>query len=201
MARRMSKAERTLPSVFVAVMFAMVVLLLPTVLRPVDPLTNESAEFSPDAPPDENESIVAALNRGTTATSGSGDGVGDSPNTEAVAQGIEEDELVEAPPPPKGRASRGRCSGNPPRQVESVYGPPCVEAFVGTVASRGAKVIKVALGANGLDPGLLPIVVATAHDRGLRVAAHALGDGDAAAAAAAGCDLLAHTPLDRKSVV
>lgn len=71
----------------------------------------------------------------------------------------------------------------------------CVEAAVASAAGRGARVIKVAVAADGLDPMLLAVAVAAAHGRGLPVAAHALDDAAAAAAAAAGCDVLAHTPV------
>jgi imidazolonepropionase-like amidohydrolase len=71
----------------------------------------------------------------------------------------------------------------------------CVEATIADLAGRGARVIKLAIARDGLDPALVPIAVAAAHARGLRVAAHALGDPEAALAAAAGCDLLAHTPI------
>lgn len=72
----------------------------------------------------------------------------------------------------------------------------CVERAVGELADKGAGVIKVAIAENGLAPPLVKVAVAAAHARGLRVAAHALSDPEAATAAAAGCDLLAHTPID-----
>ncbi|HUR79107.1 MAG TPA: hypothetical protein VMZ22_14250 [Acidimicrobiales bacterium] len=112
----MSKAERTLPVVLAGSMFALVAVFLPSVLRPAEPPANESAEFSPDAPPDQNNSIVAALNRGSTGTAGDGEG-----------------EATDQPDgPPKRAPGKGVCYGkNPPRQVESVYSPPCAPAFVG----------------------------------------------------------------------
>ena len=72
----------------------------------------------------------------------------------------------------------------------------CVRTHAKNLAGRGAKLIKVAIGPSGLDPALVPVLVSTAHDLGLRVAAHALSDADAALAGAAGCDLLAHTPVE-----
>jgi hypothetical protein len=72
----------------------------------------------------------------------------------------------------------------------------CVEQTVARLADAGARVIKVPIAEDGLDPVLVPVAVRAAHARGLKVAAHALGEREAAAAAAAGCDLLAHTPLD-----
>ncbi len=71
----------------------------------------------------------------------------------------------------------------------------CVTAAVVAAADRGARVIKVVTGDDGLAPPLVARAVDDAHRRGLRVAAHALDDLAAAAAAHAGCDLLAHTPV------
>src|SRR5262249_38513568 len=61
---------------------------------------------------------------------------------------------------------------------------------------KGARVIKLALGDNGLDPALVPIAVTHAHAKKLKVAAHALTDATAMLAAKAGVDLLAHTPVE-----
>jgi imidazolonepropionase-like amidohydrolase len=68
-------------------------------------------------------------------------------------------------------------------------------AAVASLADQGAALIKVPLGGSpALDPAELDAVVAAAHARGLQVVAHALGEAELRAAAAAGVDLLAHTP-------
>jgi hypothetical protein len=72
----------------------------------------------------------------------------------------------------------------------------CVKAAVERLAAEGARVIKIAMDDDGLDPALVPVAVAAAHAGGLRVAAHALSDASAARAAAAGVDVLAHTPVE-----
>ncbi|HVV83624.1 MAG TPA: hypothetical protein VHE35_11175 [Kofleriaceae bacterium] len=72
---------------------------------------------------------------------------------------------------------------------------PCVDEAVETAAARGARVIKIAFGDDGLAPELARAAVEDAHRHGLPVAAHALTDDAARAAADAGCDLLAHTPV------
>jgi imidazolonepropionase-like amidohydrolase len=64
------------------------------------------------------------------------------------------------------------------------------------MAARGGRVVKVALGRDGLDPALLPVEVAAARRHGVKVAAHALANDEALLAARAGCDLLAHTPVE-----
>jgi hypothetical protein len=71
----------------------------------------------------------------------------------------------------------------------------CVQTTIDRLASEGARVIKVALDDDGLDPALLPAAVAAAHAHHLRVAVHALSAASADAAARAGVDVLAHTPV------
>lgn len=71
-----------------------------------------------------------------------------------------------------------------------------VDAAIEVVARRGARIIKLAIGDDGLAAALVPVAVAAAHARGLKVAAHALTDHDARQAADAGVDLLAHTPVE-----
>ena len=81
------------------------------------------------------------------------------------------------------------------------YGLECVDAAavraaVEQVAAAGARVIKVPVTSNpGLDDDELRAAVDEAHARNLKVAAHALSDDEAARAARAGVDVLAHTPV------
>jgi imidazolonepropionase-like amidohydrolase len=72
----------------------------------------------------------------------------------------------------------------------------CVRSTIDRLASRGARVVKIALDDNGLDPALVPVAVEAAHAKNLKVAVHALSDRSAALAARAGADLLAHTPVE-----
>jgi hypothetical protein len=71
----------------------------------------------------------------------------------------------------------------------------CIDDAVAELARRGASVVKLALGGEGLAPPLVAPAVSAAHRAGLKVAVHALTDAEAALAARAGCDLLAHTPV------
>lgn len=66
---------------------------------------------------------------------------------------------------------------------------------VRALAARGASVIKVALGDDGLSRPLLDAVVRAAHDARLEVAAHALTPTEVDLAADVGVDVLAHTPV------
>jgi hypothetical protein len=72
----------------------------------------------------------------------------------------------------------------------------CVRATIDRLAREGAGVVKLALDRDGLDPELVPVAVAAAHAHHLRVAAHALSEASVARAAAAGVDVLAHTPVE-----
>lgn len=124
---RTGRAGSALPLVYVALALLLVVTLLPTALRPPQQPSTQSAELSPDAPPDDStESIVAALNRGTSGTAGSGPG-----------EGVAEPGLSGGPPmvrtPPVAARPRGCPSGVgvPPRQVESYYAAPCAAAWEG----------------------------------------------------------------------
>lgn len=78
-----------------------------------------------------------------------------------------------------------------------VAGTASALAAVDTVADAGARVVKVPIdGDPALTDDELVAVVKHAHDRGLQVVSHALGDEGATRAANAGVDVLAHTPLE-----
>ncbi len=80
---------------------------------------------------------------------------------------------------------------------EVVRGPGQVEDAVDALASAGASVIKVPLGHGPtLSDAALVALVERAHARGLKVAAHALGEAEVLRAADAGVDVLAHVPLE-----
>ena len=81
-----------------------------------------------------------------------------------------------------------------------VAGPEAAIAAVEELHSRGARVIKVPITAPPvLDDATIAAVVSRAHELGLRVAVHALGDADALRAARLGADVLAHTPVQALS--
>ena len=72
----------------------------------------------------------------------------------------------------------------------------CVTATVDRLASEGARVIKIAGDDDGLAEALMPVAVEAAHAHHLKVAIHALSDAGALAGGRAGCDILAHTPVE-----
>lgn len=78
-----------------------------------------------------------------------------------------------------------------------VSGPQAATDAVNMIADLGAKLIKVPVDQGpALSDDELLAIVTRAHERGLLVAAHALGDVEAARAAAVGADILAHTPVE-----
>lgn len=108
---------------YLAIALALVFALLPTALRPPPDQANAAAELSPDAPPDENQdSIIAALNRGSTGTAGAGTGEG------GLGDGVGG---IGGGPGGTKPAACPRGFGNPPRQIASVYSVPCALAFSG----------------------------------------------------------------------
>jgi hypothetical protein len=72
----------------------------------------------------------------------------------------------------------------------------CVRAAIDRLAAHGVRVIKLAGDDDGLAPELMPAAVAAAHAHHLKVAVHALSNASALAAANAGADVLAHTPVE-----
>ncbi|WP_181397364.1 amidohydrolase [Cryobacterium arcticum] len=102
----------------------------------------------------------------------------------------------------------GAPDGYPSRQVWAPPGSSCPVAApedapdaVARQAAAGASVIKVTLNAVAgpvLDADTLAAIVVAAHERMRPVSAHTEGAGQAAAAFAAGVDLLAHTPFSER---
>ena len=132
-------AERYLPLAYFAMAFVLVAVLLPTVLRPPQTPPTQTAELSPDAPADPNNpSIISSFTRGATITAG-------TPTDEIDDVGL----TPVSVPPTVAKPRRGRCFGNPPRQYESVYAPPCAPAFTGNnggATSRGVTATEIRIG-------------------------------------------------------
>ena len=132
-----------LPLAYFALALVFLVVALPSALRPPPDQANQAAEFSPDAPPDENtDSIVAALQRAESGTAGAGTGTGG--DGEGLGLGPDIGEIAA----PARACPHG--FGNPPRQIESLYSAPCAGPFVGdnggsTYAGVTANEIRVAL--------------------------------------------------------
>ena len=67
-----------MPMAFMGLGLLLIVILLPSALRPPAPQTNQTAQLSPDAPPDKTDSIIATLQRAGSGTAGTGSGSGAS---------------------------------------------------------------------------------------------------------------------------
>jgi len=131
-----------LPMLYLGLALLAVVVLLPTALRPPPDEASQSAEFSPDAPPDDDpETIIQSLQQAGSRTAGATGRDGPATTTTTLA-------AVKAP-------SRGQCYGDPPRQFDSEYAPPCAAAFVGdnggATAPRGVTATEIRI---GLSPDL-----------------------------------------------
>jgi hypothetical protein len=125
--RRESPAEQYLPVAYFAAMALVALIALPSALRPPSQQPNQTAELSPDAPPDKSQTaIISALNRGSSGVATSPDQ--SQPQGEQPAAQGEPPTTRPAVAPPRACPSG---IGNPPRQVESIYAPPCAPPFQG----------------------------------------------------------------------
>ena len=116
--------SRVAPLVWLGAGLVAVVVVLPSVRRPPPDTANTSAEFSPDAPPDESpDAIIQSLRQAASRTAG-----GRSEQAIVEAEAVATTTTL---PPPQEAASRGTCSGKPPRQTDSLYSAPSAPAFVG----------------------------------------------------------------------
>lgn len=166
MARR--KRAQWIPGTYLALGGLAALMAFPTALRPPADEATTSAEFSPDAPPEEQpDAIIESLQQAASRTAGaSGDG-GDAAVTTTTA------------PPPIQRPGRHACWGDPPRQLESVYSPACAPAFVGdnggaTSPGVSETEIRIALApdlsgtASGQECGEIPETAETGEGGAIR---------------------------------
>src|SRR3954451_7466997 len=124
--RRSTRSDRYLPLVYLMVALLLAVVILPSVLRPPRDQPTTSSGFSPDAPPDKNQaSVFSSFQQASSGTPG------------GVTQQAQQTQVTQPPPPttvPPPKVVASACPygfGNPPRQSESVYAPPCAPAFSG----------------------------------------------------------------------
>lgn len=119
---RRRRSERVFPIVALAAVALLAVIVLPSVLRPPPDQANASAALSPDAPKKDNpDAIISSFQQAGSATAGA---------TKASDNGTASATTTTVPPPQL-QPGRGQCFGDPPKQTESVYAPPCVPAFKG----------------------------------------------------------------------
>lgn len=113
--------------------------VLPSALRPPPDSAGASGALSPDAPPDATpDQILQAITQAGSRTAGAlngGDAVDGEDGDEEDGDGPATTTTTTLPTAP----SRSQCYGSPPRQLESVYAPPCQPAFVGDNGGRTAR--------------------------------------------------------------
>ncbi|HZU72623.1 MAG TPA: hypothetical protein VE990_07605 [Acidimicrobiales bacterium] len=137
--------ERYLPLAYFALAIAVVALILPSALRPPAQQSNQSSELSPNAPHQNQQSIIAALSEANSGTNGAGAGTGPA---SAQSQG--------PPPATASSPTSGPPSfcpfgvGDPPLQFNSPYAPPCAPAYTGrnpgsTYHGVSATTVKIAV--------------------------------------------------------
>lgn len=120
--------------------------VLPSALRPPPDGANTSGALSPDAPPDATpDQILQAIAQARSTTAGGFGGDEGGEGEDGSGPGGSTTTTTTTPT----RPSRAQCYGSPPRQLESVYAPPCQPAFVadnGGATARGvtANEIRVA---------------------------------------------------------
>ena len=117
--------EKYLPVGYFALVLAIVLVVLPSVLRQQPPTQNNTEALSPNAPNNHQTSIIAALHAASSGTAGIGNGIGNQGPPGLGGNG-----------PGGGGASNVPRScpfgfGNPPRQTFSVYSAPCAAAWHG----------------------------------------------------------------------
>ena len=116
--KKRSTLGRALPLLYLAAAMVLAVAVLPSVLRPPPEQQQSSAALNPNAPPDEEaETIIQSLKQAASRTAGA------TGNQSQTAAPVTTTTTIL-------KASRG-CFGNPPRQTESAYAPPCRAAFTG----------------------------------------------------------------------
>ena len=116
---------QVLPLAYLVAAGLIAVVVFPSALRPPPDEATTSAEFSPDAPPeDQPEAIIQSLEQAASRTAGATgqdpEELADGPATTTTTTTT----VVEAP-------VRNQCYGDPPRQIEAIYAPACAPAFVG----------------------------------------------------------------------
>ena len=145
-----SKVERYLPLGYFAVAALAAIVILPSALRPPAQQPNQTAELSPNAPPDNKQSaIISSLQRassGVAAEAPTGPGTASTPAPTTPTT---------APPVPATVLTPRACPhgvGNPPRQIESLYSAPCAAPFSGSnggATSKGVAADEIRIGVRG----------------------------------------------------
>ena len=116
---------------YFVVALLLVIAVLPSVLRQEPPAQNQTAQLSPDTPPDpDQQSIISSFTRGQSGTATDG-----LVHVEPTGGDSAPVTLQTSKPIPTTR----RCFGNPPRQTEDPQSPPCVPGWRGDNGGATSK--------------------------------------------------------------
>lgn len=153
---RRRSASEWIPGACFVLALLMAVFVLPTILRQSPPQTNQTAQLSPDAPQNNQQSLITALKRGTTSTAGAGtgSGVGAGGGTRPVPPRPSLPPVIAKPVPSACKYGYG----NPPRQTFSVYSAPCALPWSGNnggATAPGVTATEIRVGSYGGQAGRL----------------------------------------------
>ncbi|HZU71382.1 MAG TPA: hypothetical protein VE990_01300 [Acidimicrobiales bacterium] len=125
--RSRSKAtERWLPITYLGAVLALAVALLPSALRPPPQQQNQTAAFSPNAPPDQRQTLFDAIHQASSGTAGAGG------PTAAAAPLTSTSTTIPNQPTNAINLQANYCPfGVNGKQTPNVYSPPCAPAWHG----------------------------------------------------------------------
>src|SRR5205814_1973211 len=140
-----------LPLGYFAAALAMAVFLLPSALRPPTQQPNQTAELSPNAPPDKNQAaVIGSFQRASSGVAAPSPG---GPST-TVAKVTTTTVPAAAPAVVQVARACPHGFGSPPRQVESIYAPPCAAPWSGNNGGstwKGVTSNEIRIGVTGCD--------------------------------------------------
>ena len=143
---RSSSLEKYLPLVYMGVALVLVAVLLPSALRPPAQQSTQSESFSPNAPHQNQQSIIAAFQQAQSGTAGAGtsNGPGGGPGATTTT-------LL-----PSVKQVPNFCPngfGTPPNQTPNIYSGPCAPAWHGNNGGatwQGVTANSIKICVNGL---------------------------------------------------
>jgi len=118
--------ERYLPLAYMVMAVLVIVVLLPSALRPPAQQSTQTAQFSPNAPHQNQQSIIAAFQQASSGTAGAGTGNGTGPGTTGSGPAG-----LQLPPSKLVPNFCPNGFGVPPRQTADIYAGPCAGAWKG----------------------------------------------------------------------
>lgn len=127
--------SRFLPMGYLASAVALVALLLPSALRPPLQQPDASGAFSPNSPSNKSQTFYEGSHGASGGAYGNGNssgGVSATPTTSTTSTTLPLTRTTSTPPPKLVASDCPYGFGNPPRQIPSVYAPPCAPAFTGS---------------------------------------------------------------------